>query len=125
MLGQGKMFPTELHACFIIEQGKTHARDYLQEKRGELDRIAELLQNLQVYAPAGRDTDEKLNGIECGAVERWIEVQEDREVKEALVNDVFERLEDDSITKSGISPNAEICEVLAARKTKSKNTFSC
>lgn len=119
------MFPTDLHECLIIEQGKTHARDYLQENRGQLDRIAVLLQNLQVYAPAGRDTDEELNGIECGAIECQIEVKEDREVQEALVNDVFECLEDDSITKSGISPNAENLESISGSENRVENTFSC
>ena len=103
---KAKILPTEVQEALIMKHGKPSVREDVRRKRDELDRFAEILKKLQLDAPAGSDIADELIGVEINDVERWVEVEEDGEVREALVNDVLEGLEKVRILESGVPSSA-------------------
>ena len=89
---KAKILPTEVQEDLIMKQGKPRVRDDLRRKRDELDILAELFEKPQLDAPAGSDIADEFVWVEINDVERRFGVEEDGEVREALVNDVLRRL---------------------------------
>lgn len=70
---------------------------------------------MHLNASAGSEIAEERRGVECDVRERWVEVEE---VREAVVNDVSERLEKVSATESQIPSNADILQCISGSEDK-------
>ena len=102
---ESKILPTEVQEALIMKHGQPRVREDVRRKRDELDRLADILKKLQLDAPAGSDIADELVGVEINDVESRVEVEEDGEVREALVNGVLEGLEEVRILDSEVPPS--------------------
>lgn len=60
---KAKSLPTDMEEGIILKYGKPRTREDLQQKRDEIDRLAEMLRHLQLSAPVGSSMAEELYGI--------------------------------------------------------------